>query len=236
MKKSLLPLVLLAGGLATRLHPLTHTVPKSLIPIRHKPFILYQLALLYKQGIREIVICLGYLGEQIETLLRQHRPPDLSIHYVYDGDRLLDTAGAIRKILPLLDDHFFVLYGDSYLTYSYWQIQQVFLQAKTLALMTVFKNANQWDKSNVVFVQGRIMLYDKTRLLPEMQYIDYGLHVFDKRAFVHYVPPNVPYALSLLQQQLLRDEQLAAIEVPERFYEIGSFTGIRDFEAYLDAH
>lgn len=226
----LFSVAILAGGLATRLRPVTETIPKALIEIKGEPFIFHQLRLLKKNGIHKIVLCVGYLGEQIEALVGKGKEFGLTVEYVYDsqnGGPLLGTAGAIKKALPLLGESFFVTYGDSYLTCSYAAVQQSFETQKKLSLMTVFHNQGQWDKSNVKYVNNQIIIYDKKSSDPNLHYIDYGLGVFDASAF-DTVPENDFYDLADLYKRLLAEKQLGAFEVKERFYEIGSFSGIEE--------
>lgn len=224
--------VILSGGLATRLRPLTEKIPKALIEINAEPFVFHQLRLLKKQGIRDVVICAGYLGEMIQDVVGDGRQLGMHVQYVFDGNKLLGTAGAIKKALPWLDKNFFTLYGDSYLPCDYATVQEKFLKDNKQALMTVFCNQGQWDKSNVEYSQGEILVYDKHQQTSAMQYIDYGLGVFAREAFDR-VPDETVYDLALLYQQLLKDNQLTGFEVGERFYEVGSFSGIQELNQYL---
>jgi N-acetyl-alpha-D-muramate 1-phosphate uridylyltransferase len=229
---TLFPVVILAGGLATRLRPLTHTQPKALIEVNGEPFIAHQLRLLYQHGIRDVVVCLGYLGEQIIDAVGDGQQFGVTVSYSQDGPVLLGTAGAIKNAFPLLGEHFFVLYGDSYLPCHYAAAQQAFLQSQKTALMTVFFNQGQWDTSNVEFNHGTIYAYDKHNRTERMHYIDYGLGVFNKAAFAH-LPTDKPSDLACLYQELLTQQQLAALEVKERFYEVGSFSGIEELRCFL---
>ncbi len=233
MKSDLSQVVILAGGLATRLRPLTQTIPKSLINVNGEPFIAHQLRLLQQNGIRHVVLCAGYLGEQIVNFVGDGKQYGVNVVYSFDGSLLLGTAGAIKQAMPLLEETFFVLYGDSYLPCDYRSVQSAFHHSHQAALMTVFRNQGQWDTSNVEFVDGHILAYDKKNQTERMHYIDYGLGLFHKKAFDQ-VPDNKPSDLALLYQQLLTQQQLAGFEVSERFYEVGSFAGINELEAYLD--
>jgi len=231
-KNDLFPVVILAGGLATRLHPLTTTIPKSLIPIHGEPFIAHQLRLLQQNGIQKIIMCIGHLGEQIIDKIGDGNQFGLQISYIKDGAQLLGTAGAIKQALPHLPDNFFVLYGDSYLSCHYATIQNAFLNGRKHALMTIFKNQGQWDSSNVEFKYGQILQYDKKNKTSRMHHIDYGLGIFNKQAF-NFIPDNMEYDLALIYQTLVVQQELAAFEVTERFYEIGSLAGITELEAHI---
>lgn len=233
IKQNALPVVILAGGLATRLRPVTKTIPKALIKINDKPFIAHQLNLLRDKGIERVVICVGFLGEQIEAFVGYGSQFNLDVSYAYDGEKLLGTAGAIKKALPLLGDAFFVIYGDSYLTCDYLAVQRDFMRSKKLALMTVFNNSGLWDTSNVEFTDGRLMAYSKTQRTKNMHYIDYGLGIFKATAFAR-VLAQQPYDLACLYQQLLRDDKLLGYEIKQRFYEIGSLAGQQELAEYLN--
>lgn len=235
-KPSLYPVAILAGGLATRLHPVTKTIPKALIDINGEPFIAHQLRLLKNNGIERVVMCVGFLGEDIEAYVGNGARFGLSISYSYDATekgKLLGTGGALKKALPYLDENFFVIYGDSYLPCNYAAVQQAYIQQQRLSLMTVFHNQGLWDKSNVKYVDQQIVIYDKKSTDPELKYIDYGLGIFNQTAFDH-IPENTPYDLADLYQALLRQGQLSAFEINQRFYEIGSFTGITEICHFLN--
>lgn len=227
-----LPVIILAGGLATRLHPVTKTIPKSLIEIQGEPFIAHQLRLLRKQGITDVIMCIGFLGEHIIDYVGDGHLFNLQVRYVMDGPVLLGTGGAIKKALPYIQDAFFVLYGDSYLPCDFKAAQNAFLASQKLALMTIFRNQGQWDTSNVEFSQGVLHAYDKINRNSRMHYIDYGLGLFHKNAFLG-LPDNQAYDLATLYQELLRQNELACFEVKQRFYEVGSFTGIEELNHYL---
>ena len=226
------PVAILAGGLGTRLRPITELIPKALIEVAGKPFIAHQLNYLQKQGIKKVVICIGYLGELIQETVGDGSQWDIQIAYSYDGPILLGTGGALKQAIHMLGDNFFVLYGDSYLPVNFSKIQGAFVHGKKLGLMTVMENQNQWDSSNVEFSQGKILEYNKSVKRPEMHHIDYGLGVLQKKVFDKY-PKNESFDLSKVYNELSLGNQLSGCEVFERFYEIGSPQGIADTQNYL---
>jgi NDP-sugar pyrophosphorylase family protein len=228
----MLPVAILAGGLATRLRPVTETIPKALVEIAGEPFLAHQLRLLARAGYRRVVMCVGYRAQQIEEFAGDGAAFGMEIAYSPDGPQLLGTAGAIKRALPLLGDAFAVVYGDSYLTCDYGAAERTFLNSGKLGLMTVYRNEGQWDTSNVEFTGGRIVAYDKVNRTPAMHYIDYGLGMFRAAAFNN-VPADRPSDLAGLYQELLRRGELAAWQSPDRFYEIGSQEGIRDLTEFL---
>lgn len=221
--------LILAGGLATRLRPLTENFPKALIDINGVPFINYQLKMLKAQGFNNIVLCIGYEGKQIEDYILSQESFGLNIEFSYDGKELLGTGGAIRKALPLLSDPFVVIYGDSYLNANYRDILNYFLSYSDVkALMTVYKNADLYDKSNVLFQGGKLLVYDKKNRLPQMEHIDWGLGILKKSAFED-KKLNEKFDLAELYTSLVEKQLMIGYEVSERFYEIGSLQGIEEF-------
>lgn len=228
----MLPVAILAGGLATRLRPLTETIPKSLVEINGEPFLWHQLRLLRKNGVSRVVLCVSHLGEQVRESAGDGREFDLHIDYSFDGSVLLGTAGALKCALPLLGEDFFVLYGDSYLPIDLSAVENAFRASRKTGLMTVYPNQGQWDTSNVEFADGRIVAYDKRNRTERMRHIDYGLGVFRISAFDR-VPAGQPWDLAVLYGDLLKAGELAAYEAPNRFYEIGSFGGIEELSSYL---
>ena len=223
---------ILAGGLATRLRPVTERVPKSLLHVNGEPFIAHQLRLLRGNGVRRVVLCVGFLGEMIRDVLGDGRAFGMEVEYSFDGAKLLGTAGAIRNALPLLRDAFFVLYGDSYLVCDYAAAERAFKTSGKLALMTVFRNDGMWDVSNVEFDGARILAYSKRELTPRMKFIDYGLGVFSVEAFER-VRVAEPRDLADLYGELLGEGELAGMEVSQRFYEIGSEAGLEETARFL---
>jgi NDP-sugar pyrophosphorylase family protein len=227
-----IPVAILAGGVAKRLRPLTEKIPKALVDINGTPFISHQLKLLRSRGIVRVVICAGYLGEMIRDFVGDGSRFNIQVEYSFDGDSLLGTGGAVKKALALLDESFFVLYGDSYLPCNYKAVQAAFEDSGKKALMTVFHNEGTWDTSNVEFKNGQILSYEKQRLTPRMRHIDYGLGIFQREAFAT-VPEDTPYDIADLYQLLLKKDELAAFEVRERFYEIGSIGGLEELKSHL---
>jgi NDP-sugar pyrophosphorylase family protein len=227
-----LPIAILAGGLATRLEPISRTIPKSLVEIAGEPFIAHQLRMLRRNGFQRVVICAGHLGEQIVGYCGDGCAFGLDIHYCFDGPVLLGTAGALKNAIPLLGEVFFTLYGDSYLPCNYAEIQHAFLESGLPALMTVYRNDGSWDSSNVEFDGARILAYDKVHRTARMHHIDYGLGAFRREAFEGVAAGEI-YDLAKLYQELLQRNLLAAREVSERFYEIGSHSGIHELTERL---
>jgi len=228
----MLPIAILAGGLATRLRPVTEKIPKSLIQVAGKPFICHQLDYLRQQGINSVVLCIGFLGEMIQEVVGDGSRWDMHVSYSPDGPALLGTGGALRKALPLLGEYFFILYGDSYLPIDFSDVEKTYLASGKNGLMTLLRNQNRWDKSNVEFDAGQIIEYNKTVVRPQMHYIDYGLGLLQGSA-LHAYSAGQSFDLSKVYNDLSLAGELVGYEVFERFYEVGSHQGIADTQAYL---
>ena len=228
------PVAILAGGLATRLRPVTEKIPKALIKVADQPFLAHQLRVLRSAGIRKVVMCVGYRGEMIENEFGNGSDFGIEVTYSFDGPQLLGTGGAINKALPFLGKQFLVLYGDSYLPTDYSEPIRAFLASGKAGLMTVFRNEGRWDTSNVLFQGGTIESYTKKDPTPQMQHIDYGLGVLSAAAFSSW-PSDKAFDLADVYQQLIAQKELAGYEVKERFYEIGSPAGLAELDALLRA-
>ncbi|MEI6713455.1 MAG: nucleotidyltransferase family protein [Verrucomicrobiota bacterium] len=226
-KRHAFPVAILAGGLATRLRPITSTIPKAMVDVAGEPFIFRQLRYLKAQGIERVVLCVGYLGEQIQEAVGDGAAFGLRVDYSMDGPTLLGTAGALKRALPMLGPDFFVFYGDSYLPIDFAPVQQAYIEQGKPALMTVLRNNGQWDKSNVLLEGDHLVEYNKRVLRPEMEHIDYGLSILSSEALKG-LPENQPADLADIFTNLSHTGQLAHQEVHQRFYEIGSPEGLAE--------
>jgi NDP-sugar pyrophosphorylase family protein len=227
-----LPVAVLAGGLATRLRPITETIPKALVDVAGQPFILRQLNFLHRQGVRRVVLCTGFLGEQIEAVVGNGAALGLTVSYSHDGPNLMGTGGALKQALPVLDSQFMVLYGDSYLPIDFPSVERGFFAGGKPALMTVQRNADRWDKSNVLFQNGVIVEYNKRAPTRDMKHIDYGLGVLSAKVLLEEETTG-PFDLADVYHRLSLSGQLLGYEVHERFYEIGSHTGLAEAADYF---
>jgi len=214
------------------MRPLTDTCPKTLLPVHGRPFAYYQLHWLASQGVDDVVYSIGHQGDRIRRYWEQTPCPISSLHFVDEGEQLRGTGGALRLALDegVLDEAFLVMYGDSFLPVRLAPIWDAFQASGRPALMTVLRNQGRWDRSNVLYERCRVLLYDK-RGAPDMEYIDYGLSAFRRKLFER--APGDVFDLADLFHELSVEGHLAGFEVEQRFYEIGSPAGLRDFENYL---
>ena len=228
----MIPVAILAGGLATRMRPRTETLPKSLLEVAGQPFLAHQLHALSCQGIQHVVLCVGHMAEQIEEFAGDGSAFGLRIAYSEEEGRLLGTGGALRKALPLLGEEFFVLYGDSWLKIDYTAVLKAFKESALPALMTVFRNNGHWDTSNVELQAGQIQLYSKVQRNERMSHIDYGLGILTRELLKAY-PRQQTFDLAEVYERLSREHRLASYEATQRFYEIGSPSGLEELNLKL---
>jgi NDP-sugar pyrophosphorylase family protein len=226
------PLAILAGGLATRLKPLTEQVPKSMIEVGGQPFIAHQLRLLWRQRVNRVVLCLGHLGEEIEAFVGDGSQFGVSVAYCYDGSCLLGTGGALRLALDQLGPEFLVMYGDSWLDTQFAPVVDAFHASGKSALMTVYRNSDRWDRSNIWFENGQIRVYDKKNRLPQMHYIDWGLSM-TRADLIAARPVGTAFDLAEVYGKLAEIGDLAGYEIATRFYEIGSPEGLSETDLLL---
>jgi MurNAc alpha-1-phosphate uridylyltransferase len=212
--------------------PLTLELPKPMLPIDGEPFLGYLLRYVAAQGGKRVVLCVGYLGSVIRSFAGDGSRFGLEVRYVEDGPSPLGTAGAVKAALPELSDAFFVLFGDAYLPIDYALVERRFRESELEGLMTVYLDPHSYHPPNVEIAGGRVVAYDKKAPTAAMNYIDYGLSVYRASAFAE-ISPGIPADLSAVNARLIAGRQLAALEVGERFYEIGSPQGLAQTASYL---
>lgn len=232
--------VVLAGGLGTRMRPFTESCPKSMLPAGGRPFAEHQLEMLARGGVSDVLYLIGYRGEMLREHLGDGRRWGVSVRYVDEGEQLLGTAGALRLAFDhgALAPSFLVIYGDSFTPVDIPAVWRAFVTSRMPALMTVLQNEERWDRSNVLFEGGRLIVYDKTRRdlrCSRMRHIDYGLSALRRSVVAGRIPSGVRADLAPIFHQLSLEGRLAGYEARERFYEIGSPAGLSDFERYVAA-
>jgi NDP-sugar pyrophosphorylase family protein len=224
--------VILAGGLGTRLGTLAERLPKALMPVLGRPFLAHVLELLASQGFGRFLLLVGHHGDMIEAALGNGDGLGLSISYANDGPELLGTGGAVRRALPLLEREFLLMYGDTYLDIDYRSVTAAFQAQPEPALMTVYRNGGRFDRSNAVFRGGRLERYSKRETTPDMEHIDYGLAAL-RRELVEEQPMRGRFDLAELYSALVASGRMTGHEVFQRFYEIGTPESLAECEAYI---
>jgi len=228
------PIAVLAGGLATRMRPLTERVPKALLEVAGEPFIAHQLRLFAREGIGDVKLLVGHGWKQIEHFVGGGQRFGVRVEYIVDGPVLLGTGGAIRHALDRLEPEFLVTYCDSWLDAPYAPVVAAFRASGQPALMCVYRNDNRWDASNVDLENGIIRRYSKKLRVPQMHHIDWGLGMVEANA-VAARPAGEPWDLAELYEELADAGRLAGYEMMRRFYEIGSFEGLAETDLLFKA-
>lgn len=225
--------VILAGGLGTRLRPLTDNRPKSMVELLGKPFLQRQIELLRGQGLTRFVLCVGHQADQIVSHFGDGASLGVEIKYSYDWPSPLGTGGALVRATPLLDPWFLVLDGDSFLPIDFRAPIARFHKQRPLALMTVYRNANRYGRSNVAIKRGWVTVYDRTQ--GDFLHIHAGLTVIERKA-LETVASDRFMPMDEIYQGLVASRNLACFILRQRFYEIGSLAGLADLERYLTSH
>jgi NDP-sugar pyrophosphorylase family protein len=225
--------VVLAGGLATRMRPHTLTVPKSMLPVAGRPFVDWQLERLVADGLRDVVMCVAHLGDQIRAHVGDGSALGARVAWSEEGPTLLGTAGALRAALPLLEESFLVTYGDSYLSFDYAEPLRVLAANHDCdGVMAIFKNGGRWDTSNVITDGEWVLRYEKNTKDPAFDHIDYGATAL-RREVIARLPAGKAAALDAQQRDLAARKRLRASLARERFFEIGSPEGLAELDRHL---
>ena len=225
--------VILAGGLATRMRPLTETVAKSMLDVAGRPFVDWQLEALASSGFDDVVMCIGRLGSQIRDHVGDGARYGLAVRYSDEGETLLGTGGAVRLAAGLLAETFLVTYGDSYLPFDYGAPLRLLDEHTDCdGVMSVFANAGRWDASNVVTDGAWVLRYEKGTADPAFDHIDYGAIAL-RRSVIEELPANAPAGLDALQRVLAEKKRLRAYAAHDRFFEIGSPEGLATLARHL---
>jgi NDP-sugar pyrophosphorylase family protein len=225
-------MVILCGGLATRLGHHVKAIPKSMIPIEGKPFLEYQIENLKNHSIKDIILCIGHLWDKIENYFGDGSNFGVNIKYNHDGKKLLGPIGAVKNAEHMLDDIFFIMYGDSYLFVNFNRVQSSFIKYDKPGMMVVYKNNNKYDKSNLLVEGNMVVGHKEKHKIKEMNYIDYGTSILRKDV-LELVPKNTYYSTETFFSNLIDKRQLLAFEVKERFYHIGNPDALKEFNEYI---
>jgi NDP-sugar pyrophosphorylase family protein len=224
--------VIVAGGLGTRLGSLTADCPKVLLPVAGRPFLDIVLDQLVEQGVASVHLCLGHYADRvIEYLHSRSGCPEVTVS---TEPTALGTAGCLQHALPWLDRRFTVLLGDTYTPVSYADIMRAHARSTQPALMVVLRNRDALETSNVVVRDGRVVTYNKQATPGTYEYVDYGVAVFE-RVLIEALPTRRFVDLSEIFGPLIAAGQLAAHEVAARFWEIGSYRGYAELDTYIRA-
>lgn len=232
--------VILAGGLGTRMLPRTERVPKFLLDVAGRPFAAWLLERLAACGFDEALICVAHLGDRIREVVGDGAAFGIRARCADEGERLLGTAGALRRAVGELSPTFLVTYGDSFLPFDYrGPLDDLRAHPEALGTMAVYRNEGRFDQSNTEIAGDRVIRYVKqprgAAPDPALDHIDYGATAL-RREVIEALPEGEPRGLDGVQRALAAEGRLRALAAERRFFEIGSEEGLRDLEAELTAN
>lgn len=224
-------IVILCGGLATRLKKLSKKKPKSLIKFKNKPFVIYQIELLKSYGFNNFLLCVGHFSKQIKSKLGNGKKLNVNIDYSHDGKKLLGTGGSLKKAYKKLDKNFILLNGDSYIMFNPNKLISKYNTSNKSTIL-VKKNTRTNLPSNIILKKKLIIDYCK-KGIENSRYIDIGMQIFNSDIFNLYLKKNEYYDLEHIYKIMIKKKNLSYLKTNATFFEIGSFKGIKSFNNYL---
>lgn len=227
--------VILAGGLGTRLRPVTEKIPKAMVSINGKPFLRHLLELLGEQNISDILLCTGYLGEQVKAYFGDGKSLELRIKYREEKGALLGTGGALKQAQSLMAEHCLVLNGDTYLPIDYNEMAVTYFGRGKKALTAVYANQKNTGVKNNLALSGddTVTRYDKGGTGPGLNYVEAGALIIQRQA-LDLIPDKYPVAIEKgLYPSLIAQRELGAYITNQRFYDIGTPEQVLVFEEFL---
>lgn len=221
------------------MRPATDTLPKPLLPVAGEPFVVHQLRWLASEGVTDVVYSIGYLGDLLRAELSHRTDLGCQVRFADEGSDLRGTGGAVRFAIEQghLGGVFFLLYGDSYLDVDVGDVLRRFETTGAEALMTVYRNDGELGASNVQLDGLRIVRYDKDEPDPPaagMHHIDYGLSILRERSARARIPERIPNDLADMMRAIAVEGGLAGFEAENRFFEIGSPSGLAALREHLE--
>lgn len=224
--------VILAGGLGTRMRPLTSTMPKPMIPIHGKPFLSYIIELLKKNDIIEIIILVGYLHEKIEQHFGNGERFGIKISYSYSPVDA-DTGTRLKNALPLFDQKILLLYGDNYWPLKLTELTDFYKKMHTKASIVVYSNLDSTTRNNVRLASNSIVeAYDRTRKRSDLTGVDIGFFIFDKSVFRTLPEEDFSFE-DLILPRLIAKKQLAGFVTHHKYYGLSIHERIPIIEDYF---
>ncbi|WP_109527783.1 sugar phosphate nucleotidyltransferase [Nocardia aurea] len=225
--------VVIAGGMGSRLQPVTADLPKILVPVAGRPFLEYVLKLLLGQGIKRIHFCLGYCARQILDYLNRYETNGFEFTSTVESTPL-GTGGALRMALPWLEKEFVVLLGDTYTPIDFSELVSRFRTSGRSGAMVVLRDHSWLVPSNVRIAKGLVVEYSKLCAEGRFDYVDYGIAILGRETLLR-LRSDIVCDLKILFDSLIAEDELAALDVSQRFYEIGSPAGLAELDRLVQA-
>ncbi len=224
-------ILILCGGLSTRIKKLTKKLPKSLLKFNNIPFLFFQLEWINKNGIKNVVLLTGYLETEIKKILKD-KYKNLKITFVRDGKNLRGTAGAVLNAKKFLYKDFILINGDTFPLINLKKLYSFYIKNKKISTVVVRKNDKKYLQSNIKIFKKNIVYYEKN-LKNNSNYIDYGIQIFNRKDFLNAIQNTNYQMMDNIYIQLIQKKKLYCFKTTKKFFEIGSYKGIKDFKNYL---
>ena len=230
--------VILAGGEGIRLRPLTHQVPKPMVPVNHRPFLEYLLKMLKENGVSEVVLLLGYLPEKITQHFGDGSSFGVNIKYSI-GEVSDKTGTRIKNAQRLLDDVFLLMYCDIYWPINLSRLFESYTKHRTLASVTVYTNKDgkgEYGPENNVYVDeaGFVLKYNKGRKDKDLNGVDIGFFIISKKVLE--LMPNHNFSFEEEILPLLADKrELSGYQTDHRYYYISTLESLKQTEEFLQS-
>lgn len=230
-------IVIMAGGMGTRLRPLTYEIPKPMVVVGGKPYLYYQLKYLQKFGYTDVLILIGYLGHYIQDYFKDGDDLGLNISYSIENEPL-GTGGALKGAQSLLQEVFMLIYGDSFLPIDLKNLENSFNYSSMAGMVVVYDNRENTDVTSNIAVdaQDTILKYKKNSNDHDLNYVDAGISIFNKNV-CDLIPDKKKKSLEEeIFPSLVEQRKLFAYITNQRFYDIGNIQRLSVFENYITNH
>ncbi len=225
-------MLILAGGLGTRLKDLTKNTPKPMIEFGGKPFLEYLILNYRRQGVKNFILSVGYLNQQVIDYFNDGDKWNVQIQYSVEEDPL-GTAGAIKQAEKLLKEEFFVTNGDTFMDINVKKVKNFHSNNRSLATLAVLK-AKRKQNSGVIKLnsQGGILDFHSSEKSNADNFINAGFYLMKKE-----ILDDIPQGKVSLENEVFPKikNMLKAVEiVPEYFIDIGTFDTYNRFKQELN--
>ena len=237
MKNKINQIVILNGGIGSRVKSISNSAPKCLIKINNQTFLYRQLKLIKKNNIKNIVICCGYKSQMIIQEIKKEKIKNLKLNIrISTEKKMLGTGGAILNSYKYLNNHFFVIYGDSWLDIKFNKVAKKIINSKKDGLMTIIKSSLVKDHNpNLSVINNQIIAYKKNSKNINFKFIDYGLIVLKKKILANFKKKyrKNKFDLNNIIKSMIVTKDLASYNVNNRFYTIGTPYDIKKIEKVI---
>lgn len=218
---------ILCGGRGSRLRPITDRLPKPMVPVNGVPFLEYLLVQLRDNGIREIILMTGYLGEQIQEYFGDGRSLQLHLRYSH-GPVEWDTGRRLYEIQSWLNDYFLLLYADNFVQFNLQKLAKFHDEQGKLLTFTVQRKSS----GNIRLAEnGVVEVYDKTRSTERLGFVELGYMIASKKIFAYYGAIDVSF--SEIIAKLVPVRLVAGMIVEDAYHSISDPDRLTLTEEYL---